>query len=183
MSVIEIYKNPSDLYMKLIREGKRTWQASNINDIADHLFNFCVTSLSLRDWCIDKLELEKKAKNDFYEMHSNNKWLKYCGDIANSSKHFALNEGRKSKVSDVLEKKETLVPLFMDGTYRNELSYERPSLEIIDEQGQAENLMMLLFWTCTEWERVFKMHDLSLPKDAVIGSMFFSVYYPTRSGS
>ncbi|EMC2462846.1 hypothetical protein NDJ29_12850 [Vibrio alginolyticus] len=178
MSVIKVYKDPLDLYMKLIREGKRVWQANEIEDTADHFFNFCVTSLSLRDWCINSLKLDGKDKADFYNKHSQSKWLKYCGDIANSSKHFSLKKERKSNVSGVNEKIETLVPMFMDGSYRHDLSIERPSLEIINAEGSSENLMMVLFWTCTEWINIFKSYGLEVPPDSSIGDMFMSIYYP-----
>lgn len=65
MSVIKEFKFPKDLLEKLAREGERTWKSTNIEDKADHFFNFCVTSLSLRDWCITFLELEGAKKNDF----------------------------------------------------------------------------------------------------------------------
>lgn len=100
MSLISTYTSPSDLFMKLLREGTRTLRASDIANKSDHLFNFCVTSISLRDWCISYLKLTGKDKNDFFEMHSKILALKYCGDIANSSKHFEIQSDKKYQLQE-----------------------------------------------------------------------------------
>ena len=90
MSILKEYKEPKDLLEKLLREGERTWKSEDIQEKADHFFNFCVTSLSLRDWCITYLNLDNSEQSKFYEIHSKNEWLNYCASIANLAKHFKL---------------------------------------------------------------------------------------------
>jgi len=173
VSLIKAYSSPHDLLMKLLREGSRTFKASNIECKADHFFNFCVTSISLRDWCISDLKLTGKDKNDFFDMHSKIIPLNYCGAIANSSKHFELESGRKSSVSGVVNNTETLIPMFADGKLREDLAVEASSFEIQTSDGEVKNLMLLLFETCTEWIKVFQQFDLKHPDEDLIGSMFF----------
>ncbi|MCK8103008.1 hypothetical protein [Pseudoalteromonas sp. 2CM36K] len=172
MSLISTYTSPSDLFMKLLREGTRTWRASDIANKSDHLFNFCVTSISLRDWCISYLKLTGKDKNDFSEMHSKILPLKYCGDIANSSKHFEVQSDRKSPVTGVIGNVETSIPMFADGKLRHDLAIETLSFEICTDDGKAKDLMLLLFEVCTEWIKVFKQFDIQHPNEDLIGHMF-----------
>jgi len=163
MSVIEGFKFPKDLLEKLAREGGRAWKSTNVEDKADHFFNFCVTSLSLRDWCITYLELEGVKKNDFYEMHSKNEWLNYCGSIANASKHFKLKEGRNSAVKSVESKVSKLVTLGPDGKEIEGLSTERASFDIEVLDGEVKDLLTILFYCVNQWEDVFKEHNIPSP--------------------
>ncbi|WP_419238845.1 hypothetical protein ACN08P_20930 [Photobacterium leiognathi subsp. mandapamensis] len=179
MSVIRTYETPSDLFMKLIREGRRTWCCTQLEDKADHFFNFCITSLSLRDWCIEELKLTGKDKDDFFKLHSSNEWLNYCGSIANSSKHFALKAGRKSAVSSVNNTVDSLVPIFPDGAWHDEVKIERVSFEITTSDGESKGLMLLLFFTCYEWEKIFDQYSIRRPHDNIKVSMFVEMYYPS----
>ncbi|WP_206743972.1 hypothetical protein, partial [Vibrio ordalii] len=183
MSVIRTYKAPSDLFLKLVREGRRAWLSTQAEDKADHFFNFCITSLSLRDWCIEELKLTGKEKDAFLKLHSSNEWLGYCGSIANSSKHFSLKEGRKSTVSSVDGTVDSLVPIFPDGEWHDELTTERVSFEIITSDGESKGLMLLLFFACFEWEKIFDQFSIKRPADDVKGTMFVEMYYPNRFNS
>lgn len=85
------YKSPRDIALKLFREAGRAWNAENTTDMADHLFNFCVTHVALRDWVMVALEL-RKEDSDFHE-----NWrpkadglFGECADIANRSKHLKV---------------------------------------------------------------------------------------------
>jgi hypothetical protein len=172
MSVIKFYSSPCDLLEKLSREGERTWKARDLNEKADHFFNFCITSLSLRDWCIDFLSLSGKAKQQFFNMHASNDWLKYCGSIANSSKHFALQEGRKSSVDKVESKMSNLVALGVDGKKIEGYESERVSFDVIPNEGEPKDLMLILFYAVSEWKKVFEENDIPLPKSGFDTHMF-----------
>ncbi|MCZ4311637.1 hypothetical protein [Vibrio atlanticus] len=176
MSVIKFYSSPSDLLEKLAREGGRTWKSEDINDKADHFFNFCITSLSLRDWCIEFLSLSGKNKNDFFEMHAGNQWLKDCGSIANSSKHFALEVGRKSSVEKVENKTSELVALGVDGKKIEGSESERASFNIITAEGEAKDLALVLYYAVTEWEKVFSEYKIPLPKNEFFKAQMFVEY-------
>ena len=176
MSVIKFYTSPSDLLEKLSREGGRAWKSEDINDKADHFFNFCITSLSLRDWCIEFLSLSGKSKNDFFEMHVGNEWLKYCGSIANSSKHFALEAGRKSSVEKVENKTSELVALGLDGEKIEGSESERASFNIITAEGEEKDLFSLLFNAVSEWEKVFSKYKIPLPTNEFFKVKMFVEY-------
>jgi hypothetical protein len=176
VSVIKFYSSPSDLLEKLSREGGRTWKSEDINDKADHFFNFCITSLSLRDWCIEFLSLSGKNKNDFFEMHAGNEWLKYCGSIANSSKHFALEVGRKSAIEKVENKTSELVALGVDGKKIEGSESERVSFNIVTAEGEEKDLVLVLFYAVSEWEKVFSEYKIPLPKNEFFKTQIFVEY-------
>ncbi len=123
---------------KLGREGKRAWKSTNIQDKADHFFNFCVTFLPLRDWCIAYLELKGAGKNQFFEKHSQSEWLNYCGSIANASKHFKLLAGRTSSVESVESKVSKLVTLGANGQVIEGAESERLSFDIQVLRGKLK---------------------------------------------
>ncbi|HCG8765178.1 TPA: hypothetical protein NKB14_004680 [Vibrio parahaemolyticus] len=164
MSIISEYKVPRDLLEKLAREGARAWKSTNIQDKADHFFNFCITSLSLRDWCIAYLALDGSEKASFYDMHAKNEWLNYCGSIANSSKHFRLTEGRKSSVNSVSSKVSQLVALGFDGQVIEGAETERVSFDIQTPDGEPKDLMVVLFHCVSQWEQVFSDYNIPASK-------------------
>lgn len=178
MTVITTYKEPIDLYKKLVREGGRVWRTESIEDKSDHFFNFCVTSLSIRDWCIKYLNLDSVDTNKFYKIHSDSTWLNYCACIANQSKHFALKPDRKSSVHAVSDTYDTLIPIFPDGKWHEELSFERHSLEILTDTDLPINLMKFLISTCFEWENLFKTYNIECPNEYFKQTMFIEMYYP-----
>ncbi|EJF7199153.1 hypothetical protein V9J80_003590 [Vibrio cholerae] len=178
MSIIQEYKLPKDMLEKLAREGERTWKCRNIQDKADHFFNFCVTSLSLRDWCIAYLELEGKEESQFYDMHSKNKWLNYCGSIANASKHFKLIEGRKSAVKSVDSKISKLVALGVNGQVIEGMESERVSFDIQVSDTEVEDLMVVLFYCVVQWEEVFKNYNIPAPSFDIKARMLIEYVYP-----
>jgi hypothetical protein len=176
VSVIKFYTCPSGLLEKLSREGGRTWKSEDMTDKADHFFNFCITSLSLRDWCIEFLSLSGKSKEDFCIMHAGNEWLKYCGAIANSSKHFALKPGRKSSVKKVENKTSDLVALGVNGKKIEGSESKRASFNIITVQGEEKDLFLLLFNAVSEWEKVFSEYKIPLPKNELFRVQMFVEY-------
>ncbi|MCG9602237.1 hypothetical protein L1D16_15595 [Vibrio sp. Isolate31] len=172
MSIIKEYKLPKDLLEKLGREGERAWKSTNIQDKADHFFNFCVTSLSLRDWCIAYLELEGADKNQFFEKHSQSKWLNYCGSIANASKHFKLLAGRTSSVESVESKVSKLVTLGANGQVIEGAESERVSFDIQVSEDEAKDLMTVLFHCVAQWEEVFENYGIPKPELNIKAKMF-----------
>ena len=61
-------KQPSDLFNKLRREQHRAFHAQHPTHVADHLYNFCVTTLALRDHVFQALELDNKAQAGFHQL-------------------------------------------------------------------------------------------------------------------
>lgn len=174
MSILKEYKEPKDLLEKLLREGKRTWASEDIQEKADHFFNFCVTSLSLRDWCIAYLNLNKVEKSNFYDIHSQSEWLSYCGSIANLSKHFKLLEGRKSSVSSVDSKtsEHVLLAIGTDGKMTEVTQAMRVSFDIQNSDGKVKGLMEILIGCVSEWEQVFTDYNIPAPNSDLKHRMF-----------
>ncbi|MBH0005594.1 hypothetical protein [Psychrobacter sp. SWN149] len=174
MSILKEYKEPKDLLEKLLREGKRTWTSKDIQEKVDHFFNFCVTSLSLRDWCLAYLNLDGAEKSDFYNIHSQNEWLNYCGSIANLSKHFKLLEGRKSSVSSVDSKisRHMLLGIGDDGKMTEITQAMRVSFDIKNSDGNVKGLMEVLSGCVSQWEQVFTDYNIPAPDSDLKYRMF-----------
>jgi hypothetical protein len=159
MSIIQTYEEPIDIYVKLVREGQRLWTSNNIDDKSDHLFNFCVTSLSLRDWCIKHLKLTGKQRSDFLDYHSADKYLKYCGDIANMSKHLTLDAGRATNICSLQSVQTEIARMLPDGAFMPDV-ITRPSFSILDVDGSETDLFLFLFQVLSSWEKIFKKYKL-----------------------
>ena len=168
MSVISFYQEPKDLFLKLAREGRRAWITDSKEDSADHLFNYCITAHSLRDWCIKYLSI---PKNEFHEVCNNYERLQWCRDIANSSKHFGLGTEKTSTVSKVNEIKDELVTITPDGQYSSN-TQSRDSFIIEKPNGENELLMMFLFYSFSNWEEIFDKYQIPRYPDSLKTEMF-----------
>ena len=58
-------KNPEDLLKKLAREQYRVLHSRSHLHKADHLYNFCTTSLAVRDFMFLTLAYDKDKKKKF----------------------------------------------------------------------------------------------------------------------
>jgi len=168
VSVISFYQEPKDLFLKLAREGRRAWITDSKEDSADHLFNYCITAHSLRDWCIKYLSI---PKNEFHEVCNNYERLQWCRDIANSSKHFGLGTEKTSTVSKVNEIKDELVTITPDGQYSSN-TQSRDSFIIEKPNGENELLMMFLFYSFSNWEEIFDKYQIPRYPDFLKTEMF-----------
>lgn len=177
MSILKEYKEPKDLLEKSLREGDRTWKSEDLQEKSDHFFNFCVTSVSLRDWCIAYLNLDSVEQSNFYKMHSKNEWLDYCASIANLSKHFKLREGRKSSVLSVNSKVSTLVALGADGKIIEGLKKKRVSFDVQNSNSDIKNLMLVLINCLSQWEKIFSDYRIPAPNSDLKIRSFLEEYY------
>ncbi|MCF5725331.1 hypothetical protein [Pseudomonas syringae] len=93
--MIPVYRTPRDIALKLFREAGRTWKATDLQSMADHLFNFCVTNSSLRDWVMQTKQVQKgdHAFNSAWRAMADGLFGD-CADIANASKHLLVLETR-----------------------------------------------------------------------------------------
>lgn len=147
--IISVFQKPHDLALKLFREAGRTWNAEGLQYKADHLINFCVTHVALRDWLIESLRIS--ADNAWHEQ-----WRARAGglfgeciDIANAAKHLVFK-----KVS-VVSATQELITLGPSGPISGS---ERTvdTLEIILSNGQSSELLLFLRNICLEWETIFR---------------------------
>ena len=146
------YQTPRDLALKLFREAGRTWNAGDIQTMADHFFNFCVTHVALRDWVMAALSVPKtdagyhsiwraKADDLFGE----------CADIANLSKHFAITK----QTGTTTAYREDLVALGADGLQLEGSELQRDSYLLARPSGDQLDFLMLFYKVCSAWEAYF----------------------------
>lgn len=162
MSAIYFYTKPSDLFEKLLREGRRAFWGGNPQEICDHFFNYCVTSHALRDWCIKHLKLHGDEIKNFHDEMNTYKYFPECRDIANSSKHFGLDNAKPSspKVSSDTQE------MFGVMTGENGEVYQcrrMQSLSIRVSNGPAVDLWSFLHFTSSNWINIFKEKHIDLP--------------------
>jgi hypothetical protein len=83
-------KEPSDLLNKLLREQHRAFHANHADHVADHLYNFCITALALRDHVFVALDYNADKKAAFHVRWRDDVVRIACSEIANTSKHAEL---------------------------------------------------------------------------------------------
>ncbi|WP_223554393.1 hypothetical protein [Pseudomonas sp. BF-R-01] len=120
--------------------------------MADHLFNFCVTNSSLRDWVLQSRGIVKDdpafgAYHKQWRQRANG-YFGECADIANASKHLVI---KKAGVGQV---REELVALGPHGAVEGSKTI-RDSFEISLSDGSTIDLLMFIHKICTEWESIF----------------------------
>jgi hypothetical protein len=149
--MIEFYKNTTGLYNKAIREARRAYLTKNHADCNDHVFNFCVTIHSLRDWSIKEFSLNK---GDFHSRCNKIDHLRWCRDIANGSKHLELDDPDKGSIDSVestLDGRVTLDPYGVIGELSN-----HPSVTINIKNEGGTDLLMFLFKSLECWNNILK---------------------------
>lgn len=159
MSAINIYIEPQDILVKVLREGRRTWLAEDPTEKCDHFFNFCVTAHSLRDWCIKYLKIADTSS--FHIEMNKNIYFEVCRDIANSSKHFGLDES-KSTVNNAKSIKSKLT--LLDGTDNPANIVEREDILITLSEGPPLELFEFLLNVIDGWKETLKTKSIPANK-------------------
>jgi hypothetical protein len=146
--VIPAFKTPRDIALKLFREAGRAWNAGSLEEMGDHLFNFCVTNSSLRDWLLQSKS--EKGDGTFHRA-----WrakadglFGECADIANASKHLVV---KRVSVDIGNQKLSALGP---NGVIKG-LEKERQAFSIVRSSGEDIDLLMFFFKICRAWEELF----------------------------
>lgn len=112
MELIPTLSAPCDVMAKLAREHCRAINGRELTDIADHLYNFCITSLSVRDHLLEHLKIIKKDdKNKKTQYWDFTNTIKAAHDIGNSSKHFCLRDPRTLNIRTTVAKHIETSPL------------------------------------------------------------------------
>src|SRR6266487_1410203 len=94
MSLTYGMKTPRDMLAKLQRERARL-----DNEVSgDNLFNFVVTAYHIIDWIKNDPSVPAPAKTEVVSMYGNTH-VAVCRDLANASKHFALDKNYKGQVA------------------------------------------------------------------------------------
>lgn len=146
--LIPVFQTPRDIALKLFREAGRTWNAPNLQSMGDHLFNFCVTNSSLRDWLLQSKGIA--GDHAFFESWraKANGLFGECADIANASKHLVV------KRTEVRAGRENLVGLGPNGVIEGS-EQTRDTFNIFLKTGVTIDLLLFMHKICMEWEKEF----------------------------
>lgn len=146
---IPVFQAPRDIALKLFREAGRTWNARDLESMGDHLFNFCVTSSSLRDWLLQSKGV--KGDNAFHQdwRGKADGLFGVCADIANAAKHLLVLK------ASVATNTEQLVALGPNGAIPGS-ERSRDSFHIVLSTGNTIDLLMFIHKICMAWEETFR---------------------------
>ena len=87
----------SDALAKLERERYRARRAKKPIDAGDHIYNFCITALAVRDYAFSYSALSQESRQAFHDKWSRQPHLAACSEIANSSKHCTLRNAARTR--------------------------------------------------------------------------------------
>jgi hypothetical protein len=182
MSVISAFKEPKDVLSKLLREGQRTWRATDPQEKCDHFFNYCVTAHSLRDWCIKHLNLDETDKAAFHSEMNLIRYFGECRDIANSSKHFGL-DNRVSAVTAATTTESNFVVLAGGNAQVDLPTSTRSDIAISLSDGTSIDLFGFLHHTSAGWIDVLKNKNISPDASSRPEYMFIEYVLPSYGGA
>lgn len=155
--------NPGDLLLKLEREGYRAFHASHPTHTADHLYNFCVTALAVRDWIFISLKCTEKQQNEFNKQWYGEPLLAACADIANASKHCELR-GEERLHRAILSTTE-VVDFYIDnnsGVHRVH-NPDHPDVSIFLSSGAVVGVSDLTAHVINFWRNFFSQEKVQVP--------------------
>ena len=155
---MDTFSHPKEIWNKIHREASRAYNSKDLTDIKDHILNFCITSHSLRDWCIKHLGLPNSEKDQFHNECNKFDFLKYCRDIANSTKHFGLDSGKSSCVKELVHNNTQYSRILPNGNIHSE--FEQESYYILIDEANRVDLLMFFFKVQEAWESIFSLYDV-----------------------
>ena len=153
-------KTPLDLLHKLEREQHRAFHAPHATHLADHLYNFCVTALALRDYFFLAVNATKQYEQEFFELWSVDPALRACSEIANASKHGALRSPPKTRGMALATS--TWIDVYVDGTGALVLEPDdnHPDVSITTADAIALSLYDLTEKVIAFWRSRFFLHGI-----------------------
>jgi hypothetical protein len=159
---ITTIRGPSDLLNKLIRTQHRAWHAQHSVHVADHLYDFCVTALALRDHVFVHQNLSEPEKKRFHNEWANDPNWAACRDIANAFKHLELRQG--ASVGALKHTRVEAVDIYQstEGTLQRRL-VQRPDIEIVwPEDQRTITVLDLTSNIIKRWMTYFDEHGIAL---------------------
>ncbi|WP_339733430.1 hypothetical protein, partial [uncultured Pseudomonas sp.] len=133
-------------------QRQHTWNSSSTVEMADHLFNFCVTHVALRDWVMTTLGVPREDNNFHSVWRAKADGLfGECADIANLSKHLKISK----PTGDITAIREDLVAIGMDGEVVKGSAQARDSYQLVRPSGECLDLVTLFHRVCMAWDECF----------------------------
>jgi len=174
MSLLHGFNEPEDILYKLVRDGRKCHFSQDSMEISDYLFNFCITGHSLRDWSIKKLGLTGQSMQNYHDLCNENEYLKYCRDIANSTKHYGLSN-RSSTVSNIKPEMVDYVSIDINGSVVPGSESKQNSLNVIISDGEEIQLLMFLHGVLNGVKAIFDNYNIPYDENKSSVSLLASV--------
>lgn len=150
---------PGDLVNKLLREEHRAIHAVHPAHLADHLYNFCVTALAVRDHLFVSLRMDAAAKEAFHGLWAAEPARVACREIANTMKHAVLRAAPQTKAA--AESYSTVVNVYRSKEGKLVTLKERtPDIFVLLSDGTTLNVLELTNAVTSFWKEYFASHDV-----------------------
>lgn len=173
MTLTPTLRSPSDILCKLAREQYRAFHAMHPIHKADHLYNFCITALAIKDFILEYLKIADNSKREEYYVE----WAKVpvivaATKIANTSKHFVLrkrkNRIRPIKTKSVKASSSSVVDIYID---KEDKLHNIKRDNVADYDIELDDGTILQVWEFTTavlqyWEKYYKRKSIFYQKQA-----------------
>lgn len=167
--------SPSDLLHKLEREMWRAFHHSNHVHKADHFYNFCVTSLAMKDhffeWKgISPTKNEEAQRKPYYDFWNAIPELLAASEIANSMKHFVLrhpNGNQKATKTKLVRRSRTSVThayVSNAGSIKIVRDRNAPSITLEFEGGEKFKLYEFMDTVVRQWQNFLLAEGVPIKK-------------------
>ena len=162
MTLTPTIASPSDLLCKLAREQYRAFHEPHPVHKADHLYNFCVTALAIKDYIFEYFGItDHSPKAPYYDVWTKIPELVAATEIANSSKHLVLRDKKQNlkspKTKSVVNARSTVVDVYIDkNTNIHTMKNVVADYEIVLEDGKILQLWEFTNAILHYWQDYFK---------------------------
>lgn len=170
MSLTPTLATPSDVLCKLHREQYRTFHSKHLTHKADHLYNFCITALAVKDFIFEYFHIvDDKEKQSYYDEWNKSPELIAATEIANTSKHCVLRDKNK-KIRGAKTRAINKSTSEVINVYENrEGKIFTEKKDKLDYEIQLENGNTLKAWEFTMsvvdyWQKYFQKHSIPSQK-------------------
>lgn len=152
-------KRPSDLLNKLLREQHRAFHAEHPSHVADHLYNFCVTALALRDHVFEFCSLDSAARREFNDVWAENPAWVACREIANTMKHSVLRYPAKTRAA--IQTTSQIISVYQGADGKLVVRPEtRPTIFVLLSDHTTLDVAELTQTVIGFWREYFSQHSL-----------------------
>ena len=185
--MIPVFYEPRHVLEKTLRECRKLLSETDDLLVADHLFNFCITCHSLRDWVLKHRQITskgaKKSENTTWDEEAS---LKIAKDIANSSKHFgvslyqptvsAVDPGTRNQLQVYPHQNaEEVIEAYQAGEAWALSQVERkPSYTVELDDGTQKTLTDLATESIRYWLSYFDTYGIPRDSSMNAGQVFFA---------
>lgn len=156
MSLSYKFNSSAELLEKLKRDQRRViqaLQADNEIEMCDFLFDFVITSHSLRDW-IRKDSRYQRPHNEIHEVCNQYPVLEACRDLANSHKHFDFTTQKPTRSAH-----KAMLPMFDfyfdDNGHMSAEEHDYPTIAVLLSNGNTVGLCEFMDMVMKAWNTIF----------------------------